>query len=481
MRSGQVTILQVNDTHGYLEPHPELLWDGDHPRFETLGGYARMATLLRRIREEQPERVLTLDNGDTFHGTFPVVESKGEFLVPLLNRLGFDAMTAHWDFAYGPDHLRRIVERLDYPLLAINCYDKESGSLSFPPSRIVERGGLRIGVIGIAATIVDKTMPPHFSTGIRLTLGNEELPGHIDRLRRDEQADLIVVLSHLGFPQDVKLAQEVGEIDILLSGHTHNRLHEPVTVNSATIIQSGCHGSFIGRLDVRVEDGRVASVSHHLLTVDETITPDPAMQHLVDEVMAPHAAMLREVVGHTEVALHRNGMFETPMDNLLLAAIAEAAGTQIAFANGWRYGAPILPGPVTMNDLWNIIPTNPPVFLVELTGAELMEMMEGNLERTFAANPYRQMGGFVKRCLGVNIYAKIENPAGHRIERFFAEGALLEPTRLYTTTYVTAQAVPEHYGRNRRNLPIHAVEALRRYLAGRSSIAPAMTGAVNAV
>lgn len=481
MRSGEVTILQVNDTHGYLEPHPELLWEGDHPRFETLGGYARMAGLLRRIRDEQPGRVLTLDNGDTFHGTFPVVHSKGEVLAPLLNALGFDAMTAHWDFAYGPDHLRRLVGRLDYPLLAINCYDKDSGALSFPPSRIVERGGLRIGVIGIAATIVDKTMPPHFSTGIRLTLGNEELPGHIDRLRRGEQADLIVVLSHLGFPQDVKLAEEVDGIDILLSGHTHNRLHEPVTVNGATIIQSGCHGSFIGRLDVRVTDGRVASVSHHLLPVDEGISPDPEMRHLVDGVMAPHAAMLREVIGHTGLALHRNGMFETPMDNVLLAAIAEAAGTGIAFANGWRYGAPIPPGPITVNDLWNIIPTNPPVSVVELTGAELLEMMEENLERTFAADPYRQMGGFVKRCLGVNIYAKIENPAGHRIERFFAEGALLEPFRLYTAAYVTAQAVPGRYGRNRRNLPIHAVDALRQYLAGRSSIAPAMTGAVNAV
>jgi sulfur-oxidizing protein SoxB len=481
MRSGTLTIFQINDTHGYLEPHPELLWDGGAARFETLGGYARLSGLFDAVRRERPGAVLALDNGDTFHGTFAAVHSKGEALVPLLNALALDGMTAHWDFAYGPEQLRRIAGRLSYPLLAINCYDKETGRLSFPPSRVVERGGLRIGVIGIAATIVDKTMPPHFSTGVRFSLGNEELPGHIRRLREDESVDLVVVLSHLGYPQDVKLAGEAAGIDVLLSGHTHNRLYEPVRVGGAVIVQSGSHGSFVGRLDVEVAGGRVASVAHRLIAVDGTVPADPKMQRLVDEAMAPHRAMLAQRVGRTAVALHRNGMFETPMDNLLLAAIAEAAGTRLAFSNGWRYGAPILPGPVTMNDLWNIIPTNPPVGVVELTGQEMLEMIEENLERTFAADPYRQMGGFVKRCADVNIYAKIENPPGHRIERFFAEGALLDPARTYTAAFVTAQGVPARYGRNRRNLDVHAIEALRQYLARREEVAPPMARSVVAV
>lgn len=481
MRSGQITILQINDTHGYLEPHPELLWNGDHPCFETLGGYARLAGLLRAVRSERPGAVLTLDNGDTFHGTFPAVHSRGEALVPLVNALGFDAMTAHWDFAYGPDHLRQVAGMLGYPLLAINCYDKDTGQLTFPPTRIVERGGLRIGIVGIAAMIVDKTMPPQFSTGIRLTLGNEELPGHIARLRKDDGADLIVVLSHLGFPQDVKLAAEVNGIDVLLSGHTHNRLYEPVKTNGTVIIQSGCHGSFVGRLDLDVQGGCMASVSHRLIPVDAAIAPEPDMQHLVDGVMAPHRTMLGEEVGRTALALHRNGMFETPMDNLLLAAVAEAGGTRIAFANGWRYGAPVLPGPVTMNDLWNIIPTNPPVSMVDLTGAEMLAMMEENLERTFAADPYRQMGGFIKRCAGVNIYVKIENPAGHRVERFFAEGTPLELSRTYAAAFVTAQAVPQHYGHNRRNLDIRVIDALRAYFSTKSEVVPGPAQSVIAV
>lgn len=142
MRSGEFTILQVNDVHGYSGPHAELLWEGDHARFETLGGYARLSGLFCAVREERPGAMLALDNGDTFHGTFPVAQSKGAAFVPLLNRLGLDAMTGHWDFAYGPVHLRALVKRLDYLFLAINCYDTATGALSFPPTRVVERDGI---------------------------------------------------------------------------------------------------------------------------------------------------------------------------------------------------------------------------------------------------------------------------------------------------------------------------------------------------
>ncbi|MDJ0391132.1 bifunctional metallophosphatase/5'-nucleotidase [Roseomonas sp. E05] len=472
MASGSVTLLQLNDVHGYLEPHPELVWQGDAATFPRLGGYARIATLLRRLREERPGAVVALDNGDTFHGTYPVVLSKGQALVPILNALGLDGMTAHWDFAYGPQRLKALAGQLSYPLLAINCFDEATGELAFQPTRMVERGGLRVGIVGIAATIVDKTMPPHFSTGVRLTLGQDELPGHIARLRQQEGADLVVVLSHLGFPQDMKLAAAVPGIDALLSGHTHNRMERPAWVNGTPVIQSGCHGAFAGRLDLQVVDGKVTEVEHRLVALDDTLPEDPAVKALVDAALAPHRALLDEVVGHTEEALHRATMFRTPMDDLLLDAIAEAAGTDLAFSNGWRYGAAVPPGPITVGDLWNIIPPNPPVSVVELTGAELLAILEENLERTFAADPYAQMGGYVKRCRGLLLHAKLENPAGQRVERLFVGGEPVDPGRTYTAAFVTAQGVPGKYGRGRRNLGIHAVEALRRHLGARASIAP---------
>ena len=336
---------------------------------------------------------------------------------------------------------------------------------------------MRVGIIGIAATIIDKTMPKHFSEGLRFTMGNEELPGQIGALRA-QGAELIVVLSHLGLPQDIKLASEVSGIDVLVSGHTHNRLYEPLRVNGAIVIQSGCHGSFIGRLDLDLEEGRIAAVRHRLICIDETIEPDAEMQQVVDKIMAPHRPMLSEIVGHTETALHRNTIFETPMDNLLLEAIAEASGAKIAFCNGWRYGAPIPPGPVTRNDLWNIVPTNSPVSLTELTGREIWEMLEENLEHTFAADPYQQMGGYVKRCFGLKVYIKIENPKGARVQEIFAEGAPLDKERLYTAAFVTMQGVPKKYGRNRRDLEMHAVQALESYFAKHPILSIGMRGSV---
>lgn len=335
MGSGKLTFLQINDTHGYLEAHPELFWQNNRAVYRTAGGYSRIRQVFDQIRKERgKDAVIALDNGDTLHGTFAAVNSKGADFVEPINLLELDAMTVHWDFAYGPKRLKELARKFNFPILAVNCFDKKTGELFFSPTRIIERGNLRVGIVGIASNIVDKTMPAHFSEGLRFTLGKDELPAHIRRLREEEKVDLVVVLSHLGFPQDVRLATEVSGIDILLSGHTHNRMYEPIFVNGAVIIQSGCHGSFVGRLDVEFSGGKISCVEHQLIEVDETIMPDGEMQNLIDETLAQHREMLGETVGQTAVALNRNTTLEATMDNLLLAAIAEAAAAPVAFSNG---------------------------------------------------------------------------------------------------------------------------------------------------
>jgi sulfur-oxidizing protein SoxB len=476
----QITLLQMNDSHGYLEPHQELFYAPGRAEYRTAGGYARIAALLDAVRDARPGRVLAFDCGDTIHGTYPAVQSKGEALVPVLNAIGFDAMTAHWEFAYGPGQFRKVARGLDYPVLAVNCYDDATGDLVFPPYTVCETEGLQVGVIGIAATIVDKVMPKSFSEGIRFTLGNEELPGYISRLRDDEGVDLVVVVSHLGFPQEVKLAREVDGIDVLLSGHTHNRLFEPAVVNDTIIIQSGCHGSFLGRLDLTVENRRVKRFDHDLIVVGEAIRPHPEVEEKVSAVMDPHRERLSRVVGETRTALNRNTVLEATMDNFLLQALLSITDADMAFSNGWRYGAPVPPGPVTANDLWNIIPVNPPVSTVEITGRELRAMMEENLERTFARDPYEQMGGYVKRCAGVSLYCKLENPPGLRIQEFFAGGKRLDPDAVYQAAFVTEQGVPAKYGENREALDIRAIEVLERYLA-RGPVRADLVGSVTAI
>lgn len=473
-----LTILQMNDSHGYFEIHPEYYWKDGTQIIEEAGGYARISSYLKKIREENPGSVLALDNGDTIHGTYPAVKSEGRDLIPILNELDFDAWTAHWEFAYGPKHLKEITEKINYPLLAINCYDEDTDGLVFDPYRIVEKGGLKIGVIGIANTIVDKTMPEHFSKGVYLTLGNEELPGYIEELRNEKEVDLIVVLSHLGFPQEVQLTKEVEGIDVMLSGHTHNRLHEAEEIDDTVIIQSGYQGSFIGKLDLKVSDDGIRSYKHELVDIDKSIRPDEKVENMVDQALKPHLKMLNEEVGRTETILARDRSLETTMDNFLLKALIDASGAEMAFSNGWRYGAPVPPGPIKMNDLWNIIPTNPPVSVCDIEGEELWDMMEDNLEKTFSADPYGQMGGYVKRCYGINVYFKVENPEGKRIHEFFVGNDRLEKDKTYHACFVTTQGIPARYGENRENLDIDAITALKKYLKKNDPVKPHLEGTI---
>jgi len=196
----------------------------------------------------------------------------------------------------------------------------------------------------------------------------------VDILRRKEKADLIVLISHLGFPHDMKLLSEVQGIDVCLSAHTHDRLHEPVQQGGTIIIQSGCHGSFLGRLDLEVENGKINSYRHQLIEVEASIKPDQEVNDLVEKALDPYEDELSSVVGETATALNRGTVLEATMDNLVLQTLIDSTGAQLAFSNGWRYGAPIPTGIITLNDLYNIVPMNPPISTVELKGDEIWAM-----------------------------------------------------------------------------------------------------------
>jgi len=459
-----LTILQINDSHAYLEMHQELFWQSKKFVYRPVGGFARLATLVNQIKAENPGRVLFCDCGDTIHGTYPAVATQGEIMIPILNALGIDAMTAHWEFAFGPKKFQELATKLNYPVLASNVYDKEKHHTIFPSYIVKEINGLRIGIVGIASNIVDKTMPPHFSEGILFTSGKEELPPIVNMLRTEEKADFVVLVSHLGFPQDMELLAEISGIDVCLSGHTHNRLYRSAKVGKTIVIQSGCHGSFLGRLDLDIENGAIVAYRHQLIEIESSIEPDPAVEAMIQQSLLSYRSELSTVVGETATTLNRGTLMETTMDNFLLQSLIESTGAQVAFSNGWRYGAPIVQGPITLNDLYNIIPMNPPVSTVELSGAEIWTMLEENIERTFSRDPFQQMGGYIKRCLGLTVYFKIENPAGHRIQKLFIGDDEIVPEQYYSAAYVTVQGVPNKYGRHRENHAEKSIEAMQAYL-----------------
>ncbi|MES2873814.1 5'-nucleotidase C-terminal domain-containing protein [Daejeonella sp. JGW-45] len=465
----KLSIAYLNDVHGYLEPHPELMFDAESRETKVMGGYSRIYSLIKDIRR-QNLNTLVLDGGDTFHGTLPVVKSKGEAIVPVLNKIGFNAMVGHWDFAYGPDQLLKLNDQLNYPVLGINVY-KNDETLFLKPFIIQAVESVKIAIIGICSNIIDKTMPENFSDGLKITDGTEELPRYIEQVKM-EGADLVFLLSHNGYPQDIKMLSEIKGIDVCLSAHTHNRLSEPSLINDTILIQCGCHGSFLGHLELEILDKQINSYKYQLIPVNDSIEPDKEMDQLIEAIMKPYQKLQKEHVGETSILLDRYNTLESSMDDLLLQSIKETSSADIAFSNGWRYGVPIPAGPVNRWDLFNIIPMNPPVSVVELTGKEILDMLEENLERTFSADPMKQMGGYVKRCLGLTAYIRIENPKGFRLQDVFIGKEHLRPGSIYKVAFVTQQGVPKNLGKNRIDLSIHVVDALTSFLQKNSPYRP---------
>ncbi|MCH5684663.1 5'-nucleotidase C-terminal domain-containing protein [Niabella sp. W65] len=261
------------------------------------------------------------------------------------------------------------------------------------------------------------------------------------------------------------MLKQTSGIDVCLSSHTHNRLYEPVKVNDTIVIQCGCHGSFVGHLKLSISGNKITHHEYELIEVNEQIASDKPMEQMINEIMLSYRSLQKQVVGKTHTALHRYSTFSSSMDNLLLKAISKAAGVDIAFSNGWRYGAPIDKGDITVWDLYNMVPMNPVVTTVDMTGQEILDMLEENLERTFSANPMQQMGGYCKRYLGLHINFHIENPYGYRIEEIYHQGEHLKKEKVYRVAYITEQGVSDKYGSNRTHLEVRTVQALISYLS----------------
>lgn len=457
----QLSIVFVNDVHGYIQTHPELFYDGPKEVVKPAGGYDRIASYIKEVRTKNPN-TLVFDGGDTFHGTLPLLDSKGEAIVPVLNKLGFAAMVGHWDFAYGPGQVKNLAKQLNYPILGLNVHEQNDG-LFLPPYVIKEVGGVKIAILGICCDVISKGMPDHFSTGLDITTGLEELPGNIARAR-DEGAEIVILMSHNGFPQDAYLLEKIDGIDICLSAHTHNRLYHAARINGAVVIQCGCHGAFAGRLDVEIQGGKVKDFSYQLVAMDDSIPSDPEVADMVGAIMRPYEHLKKEIAGSTAAILHRYNTMNSTMDDFLLEAVCQAAGCEVGFSNGWRYGAPIAAGDISKWDLYNIIPMNPPVSVVELTGHEIVQMIEKNLESTFSKEPMHQVGGYVKRCRGLSIDMRAENPKGYRVHEIYAGKKHMDRSAVYRVAFVTEQGVPKGIGNNRQDLAVHAVEAMEMLL-----------------
>src|SRR5690606_14406935 len=309
--------------------------------------------------------------------------------------------------------------------------DAADGSALFAPWAVRETGGVRVGFVGVTSPIIPG-MSPRLAAGLRFPDVRSRVPQTVARLRERERVDVVVLVSHLGFAQDAALVREIGGIDVVLSGHTHNRLARPAPVGGTLIIQSGFSGSFLGRLTLDVTSGRIHAWEPELIEIDPAVQPEPAVQDVVEHALAPFRAEMVEVVGETATALDRMGLLETTMDNLITDAYRDLTDADIAFSHGWRFAPPVAPGPVTAGDLWAMVPTNPLLFTARIRGAALRSMLEQNLQEVFAADALQQAGGYIIRTTGLSVVFRPNNGRGIRIEHIDVNGTPLADEREYS-------------------------------------------------
>lgn len=401
-----------------------------------VGGLDRVATVIKAIRADRPDALL-LDGGDTWHGSYTCLKTEAQDMVNVMNALGPDAMTFHWEFTLGSDRVTELVESLPFAALGQNIFDAEWDEPSelFEPYRMFERGGANIAVIGQAFPYMPIANPgwmfPEFSFGIR----DENMQAMVDEVRT-AGADCVVVLSHNGFDVDKKMAQVVSGIDLILSGHTHDALPEPYLSGETLVVPSGSNGKFVSRVDLDVRDGRMMGFRHKLIPVfSDVITPDAEMTALIDEQRAPYLAELTEEIGVTDSLLYRRGNFNGTWDDLICDALISERDADIALSPGVRWGPSLLPGQaITREDIFNVTSMSyGRAYRTEMTGEFLKVVLEDVADNIFNPDPYYQQGGDMVRTGGLGYRIDVKKPQGARISdmTLMTSGEAIDPAKSY--------------------------------------------------
>jgi S-sulfosulfanyl-L-cysteine sulfohydrolase len=400
-----------------------------------MGGMDRVATVVKAIRAARPDSIL-LDGGDTWHGSMTSLLTKGQDMVNVMNQLGVEAMTSHWEWTYGTARVKEIVDTLPFPFLGANIFDAEWDEPAFEPYKVFEKSGVKIAVIGQAFPYLPianpKWMFPEYSFGIR----QERMQELVDEVRANG-ADLVVCLSHNGFDVDRKMAAQVTGIDVILTGHTHDAIPEPVLVGQTILIASGSNGKFVSRVDLDVRDGKMMGFRHKLIPIfSDVIAPDAEMAKLIDAERAPFKDRLEEKIGTTESLLYRRGNFNGTWDDLICDAVRSERDAQIAMSPGVRWGPSVMPGEaITREDIHSATSmTYGQVYRSEMTGETINTILEDVADNLFNTDPYYQQGGDMVRVGGLGYHIDVSQKIGARISNMtlLETGEAIDAAKSYT-------------------------------------------------
>ncbi len=386
-------------------------------KYGRMGGMDRVARVIAHMRAERGANMLVLDGGDTWQGSFTALKTGAQDMVEVMNTIGIDAMTGHWEFTLGAERVKEIVDSLPFPFLGANIFDKEWEEPAFPAMKTFERGGVKVAVIGQAFPYTPIANPswmfPNWSFGIR----EDGIARHVEAARAGG-AGLVVLLSHNGFDVDRKLAARVEGIDVILTGHTHDAIPVPEKVGKTLLVATGSNGKFVSRLDLDVQAGEVKDFRYRLIPVfADVITPDAEVAAVIDKVRAPFASELKRVVGRTDSLLYRRGNFNGSMDDLFCDALLSVRDAEIALSPGFRWGPCLLPGDdITVEDLYGSCAiTYPAAYRQTMSGKLIKDIMEDVADNLFNPDPYYQQGGDMVRLGGMSYAIDTSKPIGQRI------------------------------------------------------------------
>ncbi len=407
-------------------------------RYGKVGGFAHLASLIKRLRASRPGALL-LDGGDTWQGSATALWSKGQDMVDACQLLGVDAMTAHWEMTLGQERVQALVQQMagKTAFLAQNIHTQDFGDEVFAPMLSREINGVPIAIIGQAFPYTPIANPRHLIPDWRFGLEEAKLQ-QLVLSARAKGAQVVVLLSHNGMDVDLKMASRVTGIDAILGGHTHDGQPFPITVKNAggqtLVTNAGSNGKFLGVLDFDVKNGKLHGMQYRLLPVFAELLPaDASMQKLIDKIRAPHAARLQEVLAQTEGVLYRRGNFNGSFDQVILDALRDTQDAQIAFSPGFRWGTSLLPqSPIRFEHLMDQTATTySQVYVQTLKGSEIKAVLEDVADNLFNPDPYYQQGGDMVRVGGLQYSITPQAKMGNRISEMRLQGKLLDPEKTY--------------------------------------------------
>ncbi len=433
-----ITILHTNDIHGHIEG-----WRGWEGELEgkTIGGMDRLATAIKQVRASAGPNVLLLDAGDAIGDTMIADETKGAAVIQLMNALRYDAMTiGNHEPDFTAAGLRKLMAQARFPVLAANVRDRKSGELFAKPYLIRELDGVKVGILGLAYANTPLTTAKKNVAELEFRDIPPIAAEFVDRMRK-EGAEIVIALTHYGLGADIKLAQSVPGIDVIIGGHSHNRVQPAIKEGETLIVQAGAHGSDLGRIELTISGGKISQHKSELILLDhEQIAADDEIATLIAEIQAPLQTKLKEPIAEATQPIVRAQTIggaesrkrdeESPADSLFADLVREGTGSDVAFLPGVGYGVALPPGTITAADLRNLVPHESKVVTMILTGAQIREILEQAIENAYTDDPKRKVGGMIQ-VSGLAFRYDSKAAPGQRVLSVTVGESALDPKHRY--------------------------------------------------